>query len=388
MFTDTYLPSRDGVVNSILIAREQLEEMGHEVTVFAPDPGEDSEKEEGTYYFRSLEYKKYKGYRIPLFPTNKCEILRDLGVDVIHSHGLLFMALRSMFAGRTLKKPVVVSFHTMITDALSHYADLPLPVWMMDKLFWIYLRNLLERAEVVIAPSNAIKHELMEYAPDMKRIEVVPTGVDCDRFSLEVDGSAVRTRHGLNGRKVILHVGRIAWEKNLDLIFNTFSDMRKERGDLKLMIVGDGPAKEYYMEKAEELGVEEDTIFTGFVSDQELPQYYAAGDVFVLASKFETQGLVLLEAMASGKPVACIDYRATGEIVNDGVDGFLFTENEESCARAISRGLNSPPEIGQRAREKAKRYSHQGGAERLVDLYEFAIEQKKQSSRGRIFGGG
>ncbi len=375
-------------MNSILTARKQLEEMGHKVTIFAPDPGDDEVKEEGTYYFRSLEYKKYEGYRIPLFPTNKCEILRDLEVDVIHSHGLLFMALRSMFAGRTLKKPVVVSFHTMITDALSHYADLPLPVWMMDKLFWIYLRNLLERAEVVIAPSNAIKDELLQYAPNMKRVEVIPTGVNLNRFTPGIDGSAVRKKYGLDHEKVILHVGRIAWEKNMGLIIRTFSEMCDERDDIRLMIVGEGPAKEHHMEEVEQLGIGEKTIFTGFVPDEELPHHYAACDVFALASKFETQGLVLLEAMASGKPVVCIDYRATAEIVNDGVDGFLFDDNEESCSRAITRALNSPPEIGQRARRKAEKYSQRGGAEKLVNLYEFAIERKNQSINNGLFGGG
>src|SRR5271157_954333 len=113
MFTDTYLPTRDGVVTSILTTKAELERLGHEVTVFAPATDSSPACENDVVYFRSIGFRKYPGYRVPMFPTNKCELLEELGTDVIHSQGLLFMALRSMFAGRTLKLPVVTTFHTM-----------------------------------------------------------------------------------------------------------------------------------------------------------------------------------------------------------------------------------------------------------------------------------
>lgn len=377
MFTDSYLPTRDGVVNSILTTKRRLEELGHEVIVFAPDPGGDDLREEGTYYFKAVEYNRYKGYRIPLFPTNKCEILRKLNVDVIHSHGLFFMALRSMFAGRSLRLPVVITFHTMITEAAAYYASLPLPEKLVDRLAWIYLRHLLERAEVVIAPTRAILDELYARAPGIRKGEVIPTGVDCGVFSPEVDGFRIRKKYGLENRKVILHLGRIAWEKNLDLIINAFDLISQKRDDVVLMIAGDGPAREHYMEMVNQRGLGEKVIFTGFVEDKELPEYYAACDAFVLASKFETQGLVLLEAMACGKPVACINYRATAEIVRDGIDGYLFEDDVVDCARVIEKTLNAPPEIRRRAIERARQYSTRECAQRLVKIYEYAMEQKR-----------
>ncbi|MFP4170065.1 MAG: glycosyltransferase [Methanomassiliicoccales archaeon] len=377
MFTDSYLPTRDGVVSSILSTKERLEEMGHEVIVFAPDPGDEGLKEEGTVYFRSIAYKRYDGYRIPLFPTNKCEIIRDLDVDVIHSQGLLFMALRSMFAGRSLRLPVVVSFHTMITEAMGFYAGLPLPQWIMERLFWRYLRSLMERAEVVIAPTHAVLDQLRGLAPRMKRGEVIPTGVDCVKFHPQVSGRAIRDRFGLNHHKVVMHLGRIAWEKNLDLVLESFQDLCARRDDVRMMIVGEGPAKQHYMEEVISLDLEDKVIFTGFVPDEELPQFYAACDAFVLASKFETQGLVVLEAMATGKPVACIDYRATAEIVDDGVDGFLFNDDRASCSETMEKALYSPESLRRRAREKAERYSRREGSERLVGMYRLAIEQKR-----------
>ncbi|NYT12301.1 MAG: glycosyltransferase family 4 protein [Methanomassiliicoccales archaeon] len=379
MFTDSYLPSRDGVVNSILLTKQKLEEMGHEVIVFAPDPGNSDDREEGTQYFRSVAYRSYQGYRVPMFPTNKCQILEGLDVDVIHNQGLLLMALRGMFAGRSLRLPVVTSFHTMITEAVEYYSWLPLPREVMDVLFWRYLRSLLQRSEAVIAPTQAILDELMAYAPDIRKGEVIPTGVDCSRFRPDVDGSAIRERYGLEG-KVILHLGRIAWEKNLDLVLESFKLLLEKDRTLRLMIVGSGPARDHYMEVAKSMGIGDEVIFPGFVADEELPMYYAVCDVFALASKFETQGLVVLEAMASGKAVACIDYRATAEIVNEGVDGFLFEESVESCSSTLEKALNAPDSIKMNARGTAERYSIDEMAERLVKVYEYAIEQKRERS--------
>lgn len=377
MFTDSYLPSRDGVVNSILTTKKRLEEMGHEVIVFAPDPGNENLRVEGTYYFNAIDYSKYKGYRIPIFPTNKCEILKKLKVDIIHTHGLFFMALRSMFAGRTLRLPVVVTFHTMITEAAEYYASLPLPKKLLDRLAWIYLRQLLERAEVVIAPTRAILDELYARAPGIRKGEVIPTGVNCEVFHPKVDGSRIRKKYGLEDKKIILHLGRVAWEKNMDLIIDAFELISQKRDDVVLMIAGEGPAREHYARIADERGLGEKIIFTGFVDDKELPEYYAACDAFALASKFETQGLVLLEAMACGKPVACINYRATAEIVRDGIDGYLFDDDVEDCARVIEKTLDAPSELRRRAVERARQYSTIECAQRLVKVYEYAIEQKR-----------
>ncbi len=378
MFTDTYLPSRDGVVTSILLTKRELERLGHQVYIFAPEPGKGETREPGVYYFRSVGFRRYAGYRIPLFPTNKCEILKDLQVDVIHTHGLLFMALRSMFAGRTLKKPVVVTFHTMITDAAKYYNFTPFPDQMVQRLMWIYLKRVLQRSEVVIAPTESIKKELLSSAPRMRRIEVIPTGVDSTRFHPGVDGTSVRTKFDLLNKRVILHVGRIAFEKNLDLVLNGFQMLAKRHSDVRLMIVGTGPAKEHYEGMAKDLGLKDLVIFTGFLPDDQLPEYYAACDVLTLASKFETQGLVALEAMAIGKPVVGINFRAVAELIDDGVNGYRFEEDPESWMKAIEMGLANSKEMGSKAIERASQFSTANETGRLVGLYGFAIKAKAE----------
>ena len=376
MFTDTYLPSRDGVVTSILLTKRELERLGHQVFVFAPEPGKGEVREPGVFYFRSISFKRYAGYRIPIFPTNKCEILKGLEVDVIHTHGLLFMALRSMFAGRTLKKPVVVTFHTMVTDAAKFYNFTPFPDQMVQRLMWIYLKRVLQRSEVVIAPTEAIKKELITSAPRMRRIEVIPTGVDSTRFHPGLDGTSVRKKYDLLDKKIVLHVGRIAWEKNLDLVLKGFEMLAKRNRDVRLMIVGTGPAKEHYEAMTEELGMKDLVTFTGFLPDDQLPEYYAACDVLTLASKFETQGLVGLEAMAIGKPVVGINFRAVAELIDDGINGYRFEENPESWMKATEKALATAKEMGPKAIEHASRFSLADETDRLVELYGFAISAK------------
>ncbi len=384
MFTDSYLPSKDGVVTSILETRRYLSANGHEVVIFAPEPIDEGSKEDDVYYCRSVGFKKYPGYRIPMFPTNKCEILKHLDVDVIHSQGLLFMGLRSMWAGRSLHLPVVVSFHTMVTDAAKYYAEFPLPEWFTNRLLWVYLRQLLERADAVVAPTAAIRDELLSYAPDIRKIDVIPTGVDCNRFSPSIDGSGIRQRYNLDGEKVILHVGRLAREKNLDLVLQGFAMLRNAGDDLRLMVVGDGPARQYYDEVARELGIRESVIFTGFIPDEELPFYYAASDAFAIASKFETQGLVALEAMASGLPVAGINYRAVAELVRNGETGYLFEDDARSCARAMQMSLMCPGHVRTTARKRAEKFSMEESIKKLLKIYEFSIEEKKNRLNGRL----
>ncbi len=381
MFTDTYLPARDGVVTSIMSTRKQLQSMGHEVFLFAPAPKMDKDRQPDVIYFRSRSFSKYQGYTIPMFPTDKCHILEKLDVDVIHTHGLTFQALRSMFAGRTLKLPVVVTWHTMVTDAAKYYNFTVFPDWMVDLLLWRYLISLINRAECVVAPTASIKEELLKYAPNARCIEVVPTGIDCVRFNPDNDGMAQRKRLGMGPNdKMVLTVGRVAWEKNLDLVLQGFVDLRRSEPNAKLVVAGDGPAREHYMMMAKDLGIADSTIFTGFVSDQELPGLYSACDAFTIASKFETQGLVLLEAMAAAKPVVGIDFRAVGELIQDGVNGYKFGEDPKAWSEATARAFKADRNVLRNARTTAESYSIQSGAEKLLGIYEKSIESKKARS--------
>lgn len=372
MVTDSFYPTRDGVVTSLCITKKGLEDRGHEVFIVAPDPGKE-DRMDGIHYFPAVSFKGYEGYYLPILPSNKIELLDSLNVDVIHIHGVAVMALKALIAARTLKKPVVLTFHTSVGDTMQYYSPIKMPKEMSDRLVWIYLRNLLKRPFAVIAPTAPVSDELRERGVRTKMTAVIPTGVDTSKFHPENDGTSVRAKYNLDGKKVLVHVGRISFEKNLDVVVDAVSLL----DDVMLMIVGKGPAEDAIRKQVKAGNMEDRVIFTGFVADDELPNYYVAADAAVSASRFETQGLSILEAMASGIPAVCVNERAFSSFIDDGVNGFIFNGGPKDCADAISKAFRSGDGIRGNARRTAERFSIGSAAEELEALYEKAAESKK-----------
>ena len=372
LFTDTYLPTVDGVVTSVLTTRRQLEADGHEVVVFAPeDPKRRGARETGTIYVRAREFRSYPGYRLAMFPGREVDLIKDLGIDVIHSHGVGFVGVKGLWSAWQAKIPIVQTFHTMIQDTIPFYSPFGLNFHLLERGLRFYLRIFLRKCQGVVVPSRAILDEILALSPEATIADVIPTGVDPERFHPAVSGESVRTRWDLNGSEVVLHVGRVAPEKNLATLIHAFPRIQQTNPDVKLLVVGSGPYLEKYYDIVRHLGLAGDVIFTGFVPDADLPKYYAAADVFAIASKFETQGLVVLEALATGRPVAGANFRAIPEFVREGVNGALFDPGDpRQCADAILRCLDRADAMRSAARESALPYSVGRCTRRLEDLYE------------------
>ena len=372
LFTDTYLPTVDGVVTSVLSTRRQLEADGHEVVIFAPeDPKRRGVLETGTVYVRARELRSYPGYRLAILPGREVDIVKDLGIDVIHSHGVGTVGVKGLWAAWQAKIPIVQTFHTMPQASLPFYSPFGLNLHLIERGLRFYLRIFLRKCQGVVVPSRAILEEILELSPEATIADVIPTGIDPDRFHPSVSGQTIRTKWGLNGHDVILHVGRVSPEKNLSTLIQAFPHIREKNPDAKLVIVGAGPYLEKAYDQARHLGLSGDVIFTGFVSDTDLPKYYAAADVFAIASKFETQGIVVLEALASGRPVAGANFRAIPEFVRDGVNGALFDPSSpRACADAVLRCLDARDAMREDARESALPYSVARCTNRLEGLYE------------------
>jgi glycosyltransferase involved in cell wall biosynthesis len=160
MFVDSFHPTVDGAVVAMEIAAGGLEKRGHEVIVLAPEANPTPVTTRPVHYLPSIEFKSYPGYRVVISPSDMLEHLRRERVDIIHSHGIASMAILSLTAARALKLPHVLTFHTMANEAVKYYSPIGINPEIMQKMVWIYLRNLLKRPEVVIAPSAPIKEEL------------------------------------------------------------------------------------------------------------------------------------------------------------------------------------------------------------------------------------
>lgn len=374
IMTDSYRPTIDGVVTAVLVTRRALEQLGHTVFVIAPDPGPEY-REEGVYYFPAVKFRKYKGYFVPIFPSNQTELIRELRPDIIHVRGIAFMAIKALMASHNTGVPVVLTYDTLVTDVIDRYSPVKLPKETLVKLASIYLRQLMKRPAAIFVPTPSAGREVTEtVGVKPKRLEVVPTGIDTDHFSFSEEGrKRVRGKYGITGRAVIT-VGRVSFEKNVDLVIRSVPLLDK---DVTLMVVGQGPALDGLKELVKEMKLGDRVIFTGYVTGNDLVDHYSSADAFVSASVFETQGFTVQEAMSCGLPVACGNGRAFTDFVRDGENGYLFDLSEEECAEAIGKALNAPESVRAEGKRTAESYGILPTTQRLVELYQDVIDSKK-----------
>lgn len=375
MFNDSYHPTVDGAIVSMERQCRCLEARGHEIVLLAPDSPSRIDGRWPVHYLPSMEFRSYRDYRIVVSPSDMLEYLRREEVDIVHCHGLASMAILSLTAARALRLPSVMTFHTMANEAVKYYSFIGLREDLLVPLVWVYLRNLLRRPDMVIFPSAPIAKEVIGHGVKPMAHEIIPTGVDCTAFSPVNRDPSLLTDHGLDGRRVVLHVGRLSKEKRLDIVIRAMAELKKEDRDLRLLVVGSGPAEREYRALVDKLGLSEEVVFAGFVSDDLLAKAYATCDVLALASTFETQGLVILEAMASGTPVAGMKCRAIPEFVKDGHNGCLF--GQDTCAEGIRRCLEGADGFRANAIETARQYSTDACSARLEKAYERAAAMKR-----------
>jgi len=371
-YTETYLPNRDGVVTSILSFKKSLEDMGHEVYIFAA--GDRRAKKENrdprVLYYTSAPFKPYPMYRIAIFPFMSQQDVKKLGVDIVHSHGMATMGLAAVEAANANNLPLVSTFHTLIPQASHYISNAKVVKEIVEKFAWRYLEWYYKKCDAVITPSVVIKEMLEERG--LTGISVIPTGIDIRRFNLNNDGSIMRKEWGMEENKIVLNVGRLVLEKNLDVLIKSSLIVLEEFSDARFVIVGEGPAAAHYRRLVSKMGVEKWFHFVNeAVPAEKMPLVYAAADVFAIPSKFETQGIVVQEAMASGKPVVGADYLALKEIVREDYNGYKFNpDSPDECAEKIIKALKSGKGMKENARKSAEEFSIENCATRLVKLYE------------------
>ncbi len=376
--TDSYRPTTDGVVTAVLVTRRVLEELGHTVFIIAPDPGEEY-REEGVYYFRAVKFRSYPGYFVPLFPSDQSDLIRKLKPDVIHIRGVAFMAVKALIASHNTGVPTVLTYDTMVTDVIEQYSPIKLPKNVLVGGASKYIRFLLKRPDAVAVPTPSTGRELTEViGARPRRMEVIPTGIDTDHFSRSDAGPAIREKYSLTGKRIVIYVGRLSYEKNIDLLIRSMKLMDE---DVVLMVVGQGPAGDSLHELVEKEGLSDRVVFTGYIFDQALVDHYSCADAFASASVFETQGFTVQEAMSCGLPVACGNGRAFTDFIVNGENGYLFDLTEEDCARAMNLALNAPEDVRERSKETALAYGLKPTTERLVKLYEEVISKKKEGAK-------
>ncbi|MEM3400122.1 MAG: glycosyltransferase [Candidatus Micrarchaeia archaeon] len=377
-FTETYLPNTDGVVTSILTTRRALEEMGHEVYIFCAGSrkAKKANQDPKVFYHLSTPFKPYPAYRIAVFPFLSERKVKKLGVEMVHTHGMATMGLSAVQTARMHKLPLVGTFHTLIPKA-SHYVSKNKRIEAItQRILWGYLKWYFCLCDVVIAPSPTIERELHNHG--IRKTIVVPTGIDTERFCLGLDRNRIRKELGLEDKVMVLNIGRMVLEKNLDVLIKASLIIVEEIPDAHFVLAGSGPAFDYYRNLVRSMKLDGIFTFTGIIPSELVPYYYAAADVFVFPSKFETQGIVALESMGCGTPVAGADYLAIKDLVKDGYNGYLFDPDDpEDCAEKVIRTIREREKLVNGARKTAEDYSYKNCVAKLVKVYEDLLSKRQ-----------
>jgi 1,2-diacylglycerol 3-alpha-glucosyltransferase len=375
--SDVFFPRVNGVSTSIETFRRDLVALGHEVVLVAPEyaPAAAGHPAADTSILR------VPSRAVPRDPEDRIMsrsgLRRALAAlaagrfDVVHIHTPFLAHYAGLKFARAHRTPVVATYHTLFEEYLHHYVPL-LPRMITGAMARRFSRSQCNQMDAVIAPSQAMKAALLAYGIDA-HIEVLPTGLPAERFRAG-DGAAFRRRHGLDAQQpLLLFVGRAAHEKNIGFLIEMMIDLREMRPDALLLIAGEGPAERSLRAQAARLGLGDRVRFLGYFDRSgELQDCYSAADVFVFSSLTETQGLVLLEAMAQGVPVVAIPRMGTIDILGPGKGcrhapnerrGFAQVVRDVLADRAALRAL------GVEAREYARSWASIIMARRLSALY-------------------
>lgn len=370
IFTDTYYPQVSGVATSIKTLREQLEKQGHTAYIFTTtDPNVDkSIYERNIFRFSSIPFISFTDRRIAVRGLfHAYQVAKELNLDIIHTQTEFSMGLIGKFVAKNLKIPCIHTYHTMYEDYLHYVAKgrllKPYHVKQMSKSFCYHMSG-------IVAPSLRVKETLERYGID-EPIEIIPTGVDISKFSKSTNEN-IREKYKINSEQpLLLTLSRLAFEKNIDKLLNAMPDILARVPATKLMICGDGPARESLVQQVSDMNLTDSVIFTGEINNDEVGSYYKAADVFVSTSVSESQGLTYIEAIASGTKVITTHSPYTDSILTDASIGMTFTGEDELVNKVVDYLLNGEKYNDSKPREELlNSISADNFGRKVVSFYE------------------
>ena len=373
--SDVYFPRVNGVSTSIRTFRQDLAQCGVETVLVAPryDSAE-PEAEAGLLRVASG--------KVPRDPEDRRmrwgALMRTLDTlprdefDIVHIHTPFIAHYAGARFARRANIPCVATYHTFFEEYVHHYVP-AMPHSIGRFLARAFTRSQCDDVQALIAPSDPMRDILLEYGVSTP-IHVLPTGLPADRFAAG-DGNRFRAEAGLPpGRPLMIYIGRVAHEKNIDFLVRVFTKVRQAIPDVMLVIAGEGPARESLRELVASLKLQDHVYFAGYLDrNRGLLDCYAAADVFAFASRTETQGLVLLEAMAQGAPVVSTAELGTRSILKPGCGALVVPEKQDEFAATVVRVLqdaNLRKELSERGRVYARTWASSTMARRLADLYD------------------
>lgn len=373
--SDVCFPRVNGVSTSIQTFRDGLHQLGHQTLLVAPAyPAQAPDREPGILRIPSRAVPRDPEDRVMHYRNLVgClrKLVKDGSFDVVHVHTPFLAHYAALRATRGFGVPVVETCHTHFEEYLHHYVPFA-PRAVMRSIARRFTVAQCNAVDAIVVPSQSMLEVLRRYGVQA-RAEVIPTGLDLARFR-GGDGARFRHDHRIApDRPMLVHISRVAFEKNIDFIVRCFARIHAVRPDALLLIAGEGPAEGRLRSQVARLGLGDSVRFTGYLDrGGALLDCYRAADVFVFASRTETQGLVLLEAMALGVPVVSTAVLGTADVLRDAEGAIVVAEDEERFAATVVALLGDPAARARLATGgpvTAARWSAAVQAARLAELY-------------------
>jgi 1,2-diacylglycerol 3-alpha-glucosyltransferase len=386
-FTDTYAPHVNGIAISLELLTRGLRAAGHRVTVFAPRfPGcHDSDAD--VHRLPAVRYTELPPVYIAVAGTTRATLaLHRTQFDILHVHSPLTVGLLAYLTARTKRVPLIYTNHTSITDYI-HYLKVvgrTGPVRSAARWFSAMSANLSDRVVVPSAKFERLLHEQNVHRP----LHIIPNGIDLSNFYKLNSSRSYRKKLGIAPDKhILVFVGRLDWEKRVDILIDTFTDVAARNPDAYFVIAGDGSFRPQLEAQAAASGWGERIRFLGMLSRAELPDLLHDSDLFLSASTSETQCLALVEAIAAGLPVVALHDDAFEGILMDGVNGRVVSRDVELFSQVVCELLAdhaTRQAFGRNSVELSRKFSVDIQIDSLVKLYREAIAARRPDSNRRI----
>lgn len=395
MLTNNYKPYMGGVPISIEHLKEALREQGHEVWIFAPTYKNQVEE---AYVIRypSFPVSIAKAPIPNVFSSIFEEKIIELGIDIIHVHHPALAGNVALHLRKKYGIPVVFTYHTQF-EAYLHYVK---PLEWFERGTGVlkrYMTWFCTQCDLLVAPTDGIRDYLLETGVQCP-IEVLPTGVTKEAFYPNVEQvQQIRKEYKGSADFLLCSVSRAAKEKNLDFQIEGLKLLKERLGQkgksFRYLLIGDGPEKEHLQRKVRECGLEKEVILTGQVENNQVAAFQKASNAFLFSSKSETQGIVILEAMAAGNPVIAVKASGVEDMVVNGVNGYMTEEVPELWAGQIAELLLDEvqrEQLSYGASLTAAKYAENKIAEQAAEAYNKTVRGSRLKigcgRQFRIFG--
>ena len=389
-FTDLFLPKVDGVAVSVANFSKELGKRGHQVLIFAPkQKGKLSFKEPNVevFFLSSVSFPIYPDLRLGTGILSKTfEKVKNFNPDIFHFQTPVTIGTQGVILAKILDRPLVGTFHAFLTGKeYLKFIKIKKAIGPLKELFLSFQKFYYSACDAAITPCNVLKKELLK-SGFKKPIEVIPNGVDLKKIVRLSEERVLKLKGkmGFKG-KIVLHFGRLSGEKSVDILLEAAKMVIKKDSQVNFLIIGDGPSFKELKTLAKKLAISDRVKFTGAIKHDELLSsgILSIADLFVTASKMESQGLAVLEAMATGLPIVGVKKAALPEVIGD--NGFLAKPDDpKDIAKKISRILKDEKlrsQMSKASLKRAQEFSIEKSTDKLLKLYQGLLKKKQSKSR-------